>query len=285
MASKKFELNGTKQAILEKLAELKIIDVKTTWRRGKWGWVAGLSLILFFLFLAIAVPVFHADTDDKSGFVFVVIFLFLTFIGFVNYIRNKSKDLDDRKLDTATKMVQCVGEDIPPSSECQLVLDFSDYRKGGTIVSQNKKFLGPKEYVYNHKWLTFAGKLFDGNKFELEVEQDVKRKEVPKRKYTKVKENITETASLKVKFNPEFYPEPTRVAENINRGSSPYGMDVKGVLGTDKSLKVTMCTSPARFLTGRTGTQGDYNVLINADKLLGLFMLTYDAIRNTRRAA
>lgn len=285
MANKKFQVNDTKQALLRNLTQLKAMDAITEWRKKKWGWFTGLSGALIFLSFFL-IGIFSANLSGDNSYLIILLVFFGAFlIGLVNYIRNKRKDIENRKLDSVIKLLQCVGEDIPPSAICELTVDFSDYRKGGVLISKEKKLFGPKQFVYNHKWLTFAGKLFDGNKFELEVEQDVKRKEVPKRKYTKVKENITETASLKLRFNPEFYPAPAKVAENINKGQSPYGMDVKGVLGTDKSLKVTMSTAPAKFLTGRAGWSGDEKILIDGDKLLGLFMLTYEALKKSKRAA
>lgn len=285
MADKKFQVKGTKSVLLEQLARLKMIDIQTEWQRKKWGWIAGLSGLMFFLSLFLIAPLLANFGNDKSSFIFLPVFFISFVVGLINYIRNKSKDLEDRKLESATKLVQFLGDDIPPTAECQLMVDFSDYCKGATLVSKNKKLLGPDLFVYNHKWLTFAGKLFDGNKFELEIEQDIKRKEVPKRKYKKVKENIRESATLRLKFNPEFYPEPSKVAEKINKGASPYGFKVNSVLGTDKSLKVTMSTNPVKFLTDRVGRKGDEKALINGDKLLGLFMLTYEALKTSQQAA
>jgi len=267
--------------LMKELIRLKAWDEEIERKRKTWGWMVALSVICAILAI-IGVAKLSSDSVNQAVYIFPSLFAISFVVSLVIYLRQVSKDLDNRKLETAMSVVARIGEDIPPESQCAITIDFKEYRKGGSLVSKSGSWLTGHEFLYVHPWLNFSGKLYDGNKFDVLVETYVKRKEKRKRKYTKVKEAFSEKATLTVRLNPEIYPDPAQVAGNISTGITPYGFEIKRAIGTDKALKVTLETGSSVIVHARGSMSGTLDKLLNGDRLLGLFIQTYAGIAKAR---
>jgi hypothetical protein len=104
-------------------------------------------------------------------------FLALTIVLIVRYKRRKRLDLDDRKLDTALKLLRILRADIPKDASVALTLDPRMYSDGGTVVSRKGSIT-----KYRHPWLELTAPLADGNVVTLGLTDRVKRKDKTKRK-------------------------------------------------------------------------------------------------------
>lgn len=276
--------SDTTPGLMKKLILLKSWDTEIERKRKVWGWMLGLSIVFAILTLIGAANLTKNGADDAI-FIFPVLFGIAFVVSIVIYIIQARKDLDNRKLEIAIDMVGKIGEDIPPANPCAIMIDFKEYRKGGKQLSKSGSWATSQEFQYVHPWFNFSGKLYDGNKFDVDIEMYVKRKEKRKRKYTKVKEAFSEKATLSVRMNPKIYPNPAEVAQNIPTGITPYGFEIKRALGTDKALKVTLETGTCVIVQGRGSKSGTLDKLINGDRLLGLFIQTYSGIAKSRPAS
>ena len=276
MANTKIIENGPYDTLMRKLINLKEFDALIEKKRKKWGGVALLSVVGAFVCLFLGGTVFPPLFAVAAilGVVFV--------LSLVMYIINVRKDLDNQKLDTAYRFVEILGQDVPSTANMALSIDFSAYTQGGEMLSKTGGAFSVKEKNYEHPWFKCSGSLYDGNKFEMEVVRCVKRKEKPKRKYTKVKEKMVEKAILSLKLNTRVYPDPEQVAQNVKTGNLPHGISVSRAVGRNRTLKVAAVTPPAVIVHGRYGISGDRENLFNGDKLLGVFIDAYSGLQGAR---
>ncbi|GEM_PF-2117106 len=283
MAKLKMVENGNLNVLMPKLMRLRAYDMNIEKNRRTWGWTAGISFALGFIGLLVAG--FSAEAG-VSTLIFVVpgVFGAVSLIALIVYLVYMMRDLDNRKLDAATKLVEMIGQDVPPARSMALFIDFGNYNKAGKLLSKEGGWTSVREMTYEHPWFKFSGALYDGNRFELEVTQCVKRKEKPKRKYTKVKEKIVEKAVLSLKLNPRLYPAPTQVAEQVTTGHLPHGINVSRALGRERVLKIAATTPAAVIVTGRYGKTGDESNLFDGNKLLGLIIDAYAGLQKSRPA-
>jgi len=277
MAKKKVVENGSLNVLMPKLMKIKDEDLLVEKKRKKWGWIAGISIIIGFLgFLAATVP------GIPLLFIIPGIAVPCFVVALIIYILLVRRDLDNRKLDTALKFVEMMGQDVPDNANMAIFVDFGDYQSAGKLLSKEGGMMSVKEMSYEHPWFKCTGALYDGNRFEMEVVQCIKRKEKRKRKYTKVKEKIVEKATLSLKLNPRIYPSPETVAQQVTTGQLPQGFIVNRSLGRNRVLKIAAATPPAVIVNGRYGVSGDYDNLFDGDKLLGLVIDAYSGLQKAR---
>lgn len=275
MATLKTIENGNYNDLMRKLTALKSFDKDIEAKRKSRGGLAILSGITGFI-SAFIIGIFPPILILAAicGVVFA--------ISLALYISSVRQDLDNRRLDTAYRFVEMLGQDVAPGRSMALFIDFGDYRKAGKLISKTGGMFGQKEFSYEHLWMKCGGILCDGNKFEIEVTKCVKRKEKPKRKYTKVKERIVEKAEFSIRLNPEIYPKPEQVAGLVKTGLMPHGITVSRAIGSDKAIKICAVTPAAILANSRSGKSGDESNLFNGDKLLGIVIDAYSGIRNSR---
>jgi len=279
MAKLKVMESGAVNDLMPKLLKLKEYDADVERKRKKWSWISIISGILIFVGLMAVgmtqiMPLLVLPAIAGPVFVFAII----------TYIINARRDLDNRKLDTAKTFVEMIGQDVPPERNLALFIDFGDYQSAGKMLSKEGGMFSVREMTYEHPWFKCGGVLYDGNRFELEVVQCVKRKEKPKRKYTKVKEKIVEKATLSLKLNPRVYPAPSEVADQVQTGRLPHGITVSRAIGRERTLKIAAITPPAVIVQGRYGKTGDQSLLFDGDKLLAVVLDAYAGLQKSRPA-
>ena len=197
------------------------------------------------------------------------------------------QDLDDRRLALAAHFFQVIGQDVPPKAQCSLSVNFDGYLKHGTRV-QDQKVQGqyPSRLMkYEDFWLSVSGKLLDGNRFRVAVEQIVRRKEKRKPKYTKVLERISDKITLVLRIAPESYPNWQHLAQTLQPGATTEGFQVTRAQVQDGVLRVVAVTPMYVCRSGRgTSVSGTENQ-INGDTLLGMFLYAYDKLGHCRPQA
>ena len=153
------------------------------WAEGKarlFGWLGGLGLLFGFV---------GAIFGAAAGAVGVVAGLLVLVGGIVSLVirsRYKRYDLDDRKVATVTQLLQLVAGGLP-GRPISVHIDHRSYDKGDAAGSGGRRRHAQLK-KYEHTWLT--GALAPRReRTRSSVTDQVRRKEKPKRKYTKVTEH------------------------------------------------------------------------------------------------
>ncbi len=195
----------------------------------------------------------------------------------IMWYRNNQENIEDRRLTAPEKFLYFLGHDIPKKGKCSLQLNFDGYLKHGKLAANTGGgfFGGVREKNYSDNWFVSKGTLCDGSIFRVSIEQDVKRKEKSKRKYTKINERFTEKVTLSLRVSPEAYPEWSKLSQLLQPGKLPR-LTITRVVVDNATIRVTGVTDAAFLLRGRGSavSRGEEN-LTDGDTLLQLFVFTY----------
>jgi len=153
------------------------VEDKATQRTGRqfaWLWRAcggAAAVSVFGTILLSAGPLFYV------ALAVTLVFLILAIVFILRWRGKVQLDLDDRKLDTALKLLRILRADIPKGAAVALTLDPRMYKDGGTVVARTGSIT-----KYRHPWLELSAPLADGNVVTLGLTDRVKRKDKVKRK-------------------------------------------------------------------------------------------------------
>jgi hypothetical protein len=283
--AKAFHSEGTPAEVTAALVELRKQDIEIERKKRKWGWSAGLSFLAGILLAGGMVLMQGPDTPGGKVFLALAgvagaVFLVTLIVYFVY----SGKDYDNRKLFMGLDALNFLGKDMPQKSRCVLDISFDNYRTHGTLLGKDGGgFFNPITiFTYEDPWFNFRGRLYDGNVFDLTINQLVKRKERRKRKGTKVKEKIREEVQLALKVDPETYGGIEAIDQKLQAGAEAAGLMIRKAVFESGKLKVN----------GRSGTvlqgamYGDQSdKLMKADTVFQFLFHVYQALGECRPAA
>ncbi len=204
-------------------------------------------------------------------------------------VRELGHDVDDRKLAAATELIRFLRTDVPAGQNIQLALDFRDYDKAGTKVTDpsQPEVKGVKIEKYQQKWLEVRTTLADGTQIDATITDRVSRKSKPKRKYTKVKETFVSDVTLGLRLD-KRYGEAEPIAERLyrhpalaecqERARTGKGRNLYVALRTPAGIRVNARRSPSQFL--------DVERIGSGRTILNMLAWVYDGIgRAAKKAA
>lgn len=247
----------------DKLAERKA-------RRFQKLWIAALlgGIVLGFAGIVAHVLLLPAAL---LGFLFVL-FLFLA-------LGQRGQDLDDRKLGAVIRLLKVLGADIPRTERVAVRVDFRDYRRGGQLQRQGGAF-GPRVLDYQHGWLELRARLADGSRVRIAVTELVKRKEKPKRKYTKVRLRAESVVSLSVRLAKTYGASPA-VAQRLSGLPTPPPLLRRRVVARGRWVHAVLARTAAPVASAQVPSGS----LVVGDDLLRALRWVYRGIAAGRRAA
>lgn len=261
--------------------------------------VAGRNALPWWIGFGLSIAaLFFGGAASASGGVlaFFVFTLVLCLVFGIYWSVRKSawskEDIEDRRFELATRFLQILGQDVPKKGKCRIFISFADYQQHGKMVErQGGGFLNSTtNYKYEDPWFLAVGKLIDGNRFKISIDQSIHRKEVRKRKYTKIKERWSEQITLCIQVSPTSYPDTAKLTSLIEspsfRTTLPTNIQVTGALFRNGLIKLTCVTQSASRVKGRYGTQGTgMEHLASGDSLLQMFIHTYAQLQQCLPAA
>lgn len=254
----RYEFEEPADALLARIATFHASDKEAEKALARWQ--AGCLVCVLGLFAS-----FFAVS--AMGPLLVPIPVVLGVIGIVTLWKmshHGEKNLEDRKLESARKVVQVLRADIPAAQPVRLEIDFRDYQSASGRTGAGD---------YEQTWLKATTALADGNAVALGVGEDVKRKERSKRKYTKVKERIVGEASVDIRLARQ-YGDAAAAAERLRSLPPPAGYQVADVRGTGRRLHATLRTEPCLRLKHRRGVN-EHGRLPTADAALAALRWAY----------
>lgn len=197
----------------------------------------------------------------------------------------KKQDIEDRRLQLPLKFLGVIGRDIEKITPVTLNVDFQGYKVHGKLLEENKGgMLNPiSTFKYADSWFSTRGKLADGNRFNVSIKQNVKRKEKRKRKYTKINERIDEDITLVLRISATRYPNWQQLNQYLSPGVHD-GLQITRLHVAEGGLRL-VCTTPETVnMQGRGGSNTTMgNNLADGDTLLRLFLYVYNQLEKCRK--
>ena len=195
-----------------------------------------------------------------------------------------AKDIENRRFLIPMRMFSVLGEDVKPAQPCGVSIDFSGYKKHGRLVSKNVEggFLTfpITHYRYVDNWFGASGKLMDGSRFKLKIVQEINRMEKQKKKYTKVKEKISEEVSVFLRPDPTVYPNFANIQQHLPVGV-PGQIEIKVAI-KGNLIKLSAVSGDYIKVSGRQNSEMNNDALFDGDDLLRLFVYLYTGLQQCR---
>lgn len=204
--------------------------------------------------------------------------------GGVYWYIHQRHDLDDRKVATVLRLLRVLRADVPATQKLLVHIDHRSYRKGGTLLEKSNAG-GVRFFRYEHPWLGLRARLADGSTVALAITDRVRRKEKPKRKYTKVAEHTVSRVTVAVRLA-RRYGDAAVVAERLRGRALGERFELRQVVGRGRVVKATFVTPVAASFTNRSGTQtSGVEALGSGDTLLLALRWIYGGLAAVPRAA
>ncbi len=241
------------------------------------GAVVGLLLLMFL---------------NSQGTVFVALGIIIllpcavmSIITGIKWSGLKKQDIEDRRIQLPLKFLGVLGRDIEINTPVTLNVDFQGYKVHGKLLEENKGgMLNPiSTFKYADSWFGARGKLADGNRFNVSIKQNIKRKEKRKRKYTKVNERIDEDITLVLRISATRYPNWQQLNQLLSPGMHD-NLQITRLHVAEDGIRL-VCTTPETVnMRGRGGSNTTMgNNLADGDTLLRLFLYVYNQLEKCRK--
>jgi hypothetical protein len=275
---------GTADGLLARAQTLAQDDAVATARGKRWGKVAiisGLTLVIFPLWIWIPI------VFGPRGWWPVLAGMALFVVSLVTWAWNHLSDLDDHKVATLVRLATFLRADIPSAEPVELRLDFRAAHRRGRVRSRSsfwKAFWGgPRTIRYEHPWMRMSTRLADGSRLDLAIVDDMKRRTLKKRKYTRVVEKVAAVVTVDLRLASRYgAAEP--VAATLASRNAPGGTARAQAIGRGRALRAVVRGYPRRRVTGRAGTVDGGRLQSTADAVLGTLIWCFEAIALPRPA-
>ncbi len=259
------ELFGSAREILARLEFLRAQDKATEAKRALLKKLLWVLAILGFV-----------------GCLFVFgIFLFIPFgIVYYFYKRAGRKDLEDRKLEIVSRLVEVLQDELSASENVQVMIDFNGYAKG----AQPRGLARFAEFT--HEWLKIDLPIADGGRLKLVATTHCKRKMKYKRKYVRNTDRLQEELRLQITPAKGTVLEGQKAPALARMLGSLSGLQCRSVKLRPKSAAIELRTERAVFRDrpkyGKEQFAGWEN-LLDSERVLRLVVLSYRGLSGASR--
>lgn len=262
------------------LARIRNLDVYSQQQAKKYGTRGTLAAVAgFFCIFGILFSLANGFVAGAAlGGCLIFVCLGMAIYWFSKYSFHRKSDVENKRYELAGELLRYLGVDIKPETEVELRIDF---RGHFNTLFRTAKVGYSSTYV--QPWLSLSGKFADGNRFEFAAELKVKRKEKPKRKYTKVKEDASQDLTLELAFrNP---PSDAALSDHLLTVPPP-PLDRFRAQVQNGKLTLRATTGKRRTMTGRGGATSTTNAaMAEREEFLRLFLTAYHCWNTFARQA
>ncbi len=255
------------QADLLQIRNLDANSQRQASKYGTWGALSVIGTIVCLVFVVICI-VNVLQLAAAGAVMLVAVGLVTAIWSLSRYMYFSKTDVENRRYELADDLLRYLGADIKSETEVELFLNFNSYHKSAyrtEKIGNNSTYILP--------WLAMRGKFADGNRFEFSTELKVKRKEKPKRKYTKVKEDKTQDMTLELALrNP---PTDEALLNHLVTIPPPPLQRYRAQVNQGK-LILRAASGVRRTLTGRGGAVEHCGAhMAEREEFLRLFLTAY----------
>lgn len=293
-ANLKFDRSGAPADIVVELEGLRGQNEVARQRRGKLTrraiiatvyLIIGAPIVFFCFMLGFAtLGTLIADGDDTLfalislfgvglGALQGLIALLLVIVFFVQRGRVSFVDLDEAKLTASTTLLRTLAADIRPGVPARVYVDF-------TSTVNNPGYASPSGQVYQQRWLHCSLPLADKSVLRVDALVRLKRRSLPKRRYTKKKDKYQDVIDVRVGVRAGTLP-PDAAQRIQTRFAYAFPRLLKCRIGP-KSAAMRFATAPAVLVSGRGDVTQGAEQRLDGRKLLNLVLRTYRSVSSAR---
>jgi hypothetical protein len=188
-------------------------------------------------------------------------------------------DVDDRKLDAALRVFEVIGPELKATRKAAVWIDFKGADRTKPISNDTSFFNATGTKVFKKpEWLRLRFTLLDGTALRVTASTTIKRKQRAKRKYTKVKDKVSDELIVQVKAPAGSQLSATAAEELAKRFVGRQGMSLKSVRIKPRVAQLVFRTVPAQRTRARAGWSGfQLDRLLDGPKVLDAVIFSYKA--------
>lgn len=201
-------------------------------------------------------------------------------------------DLDNERLAVASELLDLLRPDLSDKKPVTLTLAHGPAASWAPATNQRTEgtWLSGKTHFseFEDTWLRVGGRFQDGSSFRLTVEEAMKRKAKPKRKYTKTTDRSREKVTLLLRVSPAFYPH----LENLQPALRPDRL----LAGAGLTVTQSRIQGPAIRLQAVTGLhtrqvlrhsqpESGREHRVTSAKLIGMLAFVFAGLSHCRAGA
>jgi hypothetical protein len=185
-------------------------------------------------------------------------------------------NVDDRKLQTALRLVRLLRADLPSREKARLELDFRGFTRGRRVKRTGGFFSSRKKVTYEHTWLRFEATLADRSVLRLQMTDRVDRKSKSKRKYTQRREKMTTEIDVAVRPGKSYGDVAAAAAARLARRAKPPYIRAETPEARGRTLRAHFVGQKTSRTMGRRGhTSGELGSSFDARDLVNALRWTY----------
>lgn len=234
--------------VLRDLDFLRTLDAhheKLQSRVGRAGWAAFITAVVFFVVML--------NTNDwehpwlHNGALAGSALLVIAGTGaFVLYSRYGRLDLENRRYELVTHLVQMIQADTAPQERMTVELDLNPATHAGKLAGTGKTRTGWDVKSYVDRWFSLQGRLLDGTHLRVEMIERVDERSRTKRSRSgkhKLKTRTLSDALVRVRLQvkPEKYQHLGRLASRSRDAVRlPRGTRLKSLSVDEERLEMTV---------------------------------------------
>jgi hypothetical protein len=253
---------------------------------AKFGCTGGALTFFSFFVMGFFLPL---------GLLMLAVGVVLLIVAFV-FGRRKAKldeyDLDNDRLQLVRELIEVLKPDFSDKKPLRLMLAHGSSVKFGTASNQRTEgtwMTGKVDYCeYEDPWFRLSGRFQDGTVFRLGIQQSVKRKSKPKRKYTKVSDRLRDKVTLALRVPPAVYPDvaPLNTVLDPARLGSHVGLSVVALQAQGHSVRISATTGVFMKQILRSGSpESGAENKVHSSKIVGLLAFVYAGLSHCRVGA
>lgn len=215
--------------------------------------------------------------SNLRGIVFTIDFVF-TPILFLGLLFASVEQLPWKRIGILLGFVDRMKEDISEGSWMSLMLDPQGYLKKGELIQKSHN-----TRIFAHSWLKLSGGLQDGNRFRLRVFEKIRRREIAKRSYTKVKERRKEGVVVALRINPKVYTKRDEIVYQMRENMRiAKDMEVKRFSYNNGVLRFVALLPPYKTVSDKFRKIEEWKTRLSSDKLIYLMTSVYTVLKELR---
>jgi len=233
------------------LRELKVSDAQAEAKSGHYNkhgcWAAVAMFLSIFM---VNVSPYLAMVCGAVAVVYLIWALLMS-------SRHSAHNLANHRYELPLQLLESISVDLDPHKPVSMDIDFrSGYESTFRTNVEQPKFLGLFSYgtkvtFYRQCWLSLSATAADGQKLEVEIVQNGKLKEKPKRKRTKRTYRSSEVLTVNVR------PARGETVKKVGPIEAPMGQSWANFRG-----QATERTASAKALSGRSASFSARHVAI-----------------------
>jgi len=200
-----------------------------------------------------------------------------------HYSKYSRMNLENRRYASVTAILKYLSRDMAPDATVDVRIDFNSYLDPRFISANSPAgiFGSVSSKSFKLPWLTLAGKLLDGSRFQLSAMILGKRKEKRKRKYTKVREGFRERVALSLAVKAAKFPKLAELPARLQAQNPPTPYQPMGIRVEDNVIQLIGTTHLHQRSFGRNQTvtkTSPTESFSKLDNFLQLFLLAYHGL-------